>query len=144
MTKVNEQGFSHILDLMVADLTSRGVSRRGLRPLMYRIAWGLGLQLPPPLFQPWAHVFFITAIPVIALMLLAKWLLSSTIAVALCILVGMGMGAALAAYYQKKRESIGLPTWDEYVEQLTAQQQTAKAKASRNASTKSSRRKRRR
>ena len=107
---------------IVEELHAQGVARYTTAPPLYRLAWRLGLEIPPPLYQPFKTlavnfgIYFGVTWGVF--MGCFIWLskgpsIASFIALVLgSILAGLWFGVFMGAYYRRKAKKLRLPPLD--------------------------------
>jgi uncharacterized protein DUF6404 len=107
--------------LAISDLTTRGVSKGTVAPPLFKLAWKLGIAIPPPHFLS----FFGLALLMGSffgvlwglLMCFAFWSrtgLSTRGALIASLAAGVLFGLAMAFYYRRKARKLNLPLWCEY------------------------------
>jgi hypothetical protein len=107
------------VDYFIADVKKRGISESTSAPPLWRLAWGLGIQLPPPKFMRFGSLALVTAIPFGLLWGLAMWFLiwrqrgiwwSASAGAA----AGLFFGLAMAGYFRFSARKLDLPPWGRY------------------------------
>ena len=112
------------VELALAELERKGITGKQAVPAFYRLAWRLGIKLPPPLFQRFlgiASVFGIVwGVQFGVLMLLFKFLVlretfNVTPRYAVTLFAASAFfGLSMAAVVCWKRRALNLPDWASY------------------------------
>jgi hypothetical protein len=119
--------FAQKVDRLLADLRGRGISQWTVAPPVFRLAWALGVELPPPFFLGFLPLALFSgasfAVTVGLIMCILQWQLSAVpleIAVRMAVfnaaIAGVFFGLAMAAYFRWKARQLDLPRWDSYPE----------------------------
>jgi hypothetical protein len=109
------------VDHLIADLSARGVSPFTTAPPTWRMAWGLGLPLPPPHFMGFIPLALLTGAMFGLVWGLVMWLgpwRSQSLEDALTAsgVVGFFFGLIVAAYYRRSASRLNLPrSWARYL-----------------------------
>jgi hypothetical protein len=101
---------------IVDDLHAQGVARYTSASPIYRLAWQLGLRVPPPLYQSFSTLAIAVGIWFGVVWGLIMWFLlwrsearSLTSAVVTSLFAAAFFGLAMAAYYRGKAGKLRLP-----------------------------------
>jgi hypothetical protein len=109
------------VDLFVADLARRGVSEYISAPPAWRLAWRLGLKVPPPHFIGLFPMALTSGLVFGALWGVAMhflvwgrmgWVFSAFFAA----VAGILFGVCFASYYRLSAKKLNLPSWEQYSE----------------------------
>jgi LPXTG-motif cell wall-anchored protein len=111
------------VDAYIAEMEQLGVSTYTAAPPFFRMLWGMGLRLPPPLFMGFAPLMLITGAIFAVFWGAGMWLVSwrmqgdmpMWLTFAVSIFAGLLFGLAMAAYYRSKSRSLPLPSWQNYL-----------------------------
>ena len=109
------------VDNALAELAQNGIDAFTVAPPIFRLAWRLGLEFPPPHFLSFLSLALFMGSFYGFFMAGAAWLL-------VCLPLKLGMGPALvggalggilfglcmAAYYRWQASKLRLPSWNEY------------------------------
>jgi hypothetical protein len=107
------------IDRALSDLTERGVGASASAPPMWRTAWRLGPEIPPPHFMAFGPLALLTGCVFGPLWALAMrllvwqgqgWPFTLAAGAASGVLFGLG----LALYYRRSAQRLGLTSWDRY------------------------------
>ena len=111
---------------VVADLTTRGMSKSAIAPPAYRLLWQLGVNVRPPVFQSfWTLVgvqggFF--GIFWTLAMRLTVWRSMPIIGVLVAgVFATVLFGVSMAAFFRWRAGKHALPPWEEYERSLFSQ-----------------------
>ena|SRR5438128_12085780 len=88
-------------------------------PWQYRLAWGLGVHLPPPLFQGFAGLFAFNALVSVlffAAVVVVGWFIGAPLRLILLVgAVAVLLGAVMFAFFCRvQARRLGLPRWVDY------------------------------
>lgn len=107
--------------LAVSDLTARGVKKGAISPPIFRLAWRLGIAIPPPHFLGFGGLAMIMGAFFGVLWGAFMWIffwrdqgLPVFAVVGLSLAAGVLFGIAMASYYRWKARKLGLPSWRDY------------------------------
>jgi len=103
----------------IADLRKRGINQYTAAPPLWRFAWRLGIDLPPPHFIGFSSLALMTGVPFGLLWGLAMWLLlwshsSVWLSASAGAAVGVAFGLSMAGYFRYSARKLKLPSWEEY------------------------------
>jgi hypothetical protein len=102
----------------VAEMGSAGVADYIAAPPPFRLAWKMGLAIPPPLFLGFIPIFLMVGVPltlVWALLSGLTGLLGWAISTFVALTVGLSIAAAVADFYRRKSRGLALPSWENYL-----------------------------
>jgi hypothetical protein len=107
----------------VQEMDKRGVKRYNSAPPVWRLAWLLGIRLPPPHFLGFVANFLINAVAFGVPWALIMWLIvwrneRWPFALATAALAGVPFGLWMACYYRFSARRLVLPPWEDYYESL--------------------------
>ena len=102
----------------IEDLAQRGIDTATSAPPAWRVAWALGVKIPPPHFMGFVSIAFTSGIifGVLWGLLICTfwhtrgWLFTLSAAT----LAGTGYGLLMAACYRYSATKLELPTWEQY------------------------------
>lgn len=114
------------VDRLVAELGQQGVSSHTAAPLLFRLMWRLGLNVPPPLFLGFVPLTLLMGalfgIPWGIFMWFWVWqaeglIAGMAVAIPSSVFAGVLFGIAMAWLSRREATRLGLPTsWEEYPE----------------------------
>jgi len=101
------------VDYLIADLKKRGISAwiLGPAPPLWRLAWRMGINLPPPQFMGFIPLVLIHGIPCGLAVCLALW---RDYGVGFSASAGILFGLFMAGAYRSWGRKLKLPSWEEY------------------------------
>jgi hypothetical protein len=109
------------IEILLKDLTQRGVRQYTVAPPLYRLLWRLGIEATPPHFASfWALVLAMGGFFAIAwgiLMWVTLWRgedMSVAVGIGVSIMAGLLFGLIMAAYYRWSAGRLALPRWEDY------------------------------
>jgi hypothetical protein len=109
------------VDLVIAELAARGISKAAIAPPLFRLAWKLGIPIPPPHFLSFGALAVVMGTFFGVLWGIFMWLvfwsdqgLGSVAALIASLAAGALFGIAMAFYYRWKARQLGLPGWHDY------------------------------
>jgi hypothetical protein len=109
------------VERLIADLRRRGVSPYTAAPPLFRLAWALGLNVPPPLFMGFLPLTLLMGAFYGTLWGGFIWALqwhsgpsAQRAAATLAACAGLVFGLSVAAYYRRKASRLRLPPWESY------------------------------
>ena len=107
--------------LVISELTARGVSKGIIAPPVFRLAWKLGIAIPPPHFLSFGALAVVTGTFFGVLWGASMWFVlwsrqgyTAGAAIIGSLAAGVLFGGAMASYYRWKARRLGLPSWSEY------------------------------
>lgn len=107
--------------LVISELTARGVSKGAIAPPAFRLAWKLGVAIPPPHFLSFGALAMVMGTFFGVLWGIFMWFVlwsrqgytvGGTIVASLA--AGTLFGVAMASYYRWKAQKLYLPPWSDY------------------------------
>jgi hypothetical protein len=111
------------LEAMYKHLPTLGLGQWTFAPLLYRVLWKFGLELPPPHFTPFAHLALLQGTFMTLGMSLFLWIANTLLwdlhgeagpIAALIMISGTSFGLAVAFIYRAQARKRRLPLWYEY------------------------------
>jgi hypothetical protein len=107
------------VDYFIADLKKRGIGESTAAPPMWKLAWRLGMDLPPPHFMGFISLAVVTGVPFGLLWGMAMWLLiwrgrPVWISATAAAVAGVLFGLVMAGYYRYSARRLKLPSWQKY------------------------------
>jgi uncharacterized protein DUF6404 len=107
------------IEYLLKDLGERGISKYTVAPPLYRLLWGLGIEVTPPHFAGfWSLAPFMGAFFAIAwglFMWVAAWRdLPFAVTLVASLIAGFLFGTIMAGYYRWRARALALPSWQDY------------------------------
>ena len=103
---------------LVSELQAKGVRRRSIAPLIFRLLWSFGVEIPPPLFLDsfaLGLIGFLSSAPVLGIAYCSFGLTNSVWKAALFgTLAGFIVGGIIALDFRLRAKPLHLPNWDQY------------------------------
>jgi uncharacterized membrane protein len=111
------------VDAYIAEMAALGVGTYTAAPPFFRLLWGMGLRIPPPLFMGYVPLTLITGGIFAVLWGIGMWLISWRtqsdmpiwLAVVVSLLAGLLFGLGMASYYRSRSRKLPLPSWQNYL-----------------------------
>jgi Family of unknown function (DUF6404) len=103
----------------IEDLAQRGIDTATSAPPAWRVAWALGVKLPPPHFMGFASIVLTSGIMFGVLWGLLIWYLlwhskGWFFTASAAALAGVVYGLLMATCYRYSAIKLGLPNWERY------------------------------
>jgi hypothetical protein len=109
------------VERLIADLRQRGVSPYTAAPPLFRLAWALGLDVPPPLFLGFLPLTLLMGAffgafwgAFLWLLQWGAWHMPLGLVVLAAACTGLAFGLSMASYYHWKAARLRLPPWESY------------------------------
>ena len=111
------------VDAYIAEMAQLGVGTYTAAPPFFRLFWGMGLRVPPPLFMAYAPLALITGSIFAVFWGVGMWLIvwrthsdmSTWLALVVSAFAGLLFGLGMASYYRSKARNLPLPSWQNYL-----------------------------
>ena len=111
------------VDAYIAEMAQLGVGTYTAAPPFFRLFWGMGLRVPPPLFMAYAPLALITGSIFAVFWGVGMWLIawrthsdmSTWLALVVSAFAGLLFGLGMASYYRSKARDLPLPSWQNYL-----------------------------
>lgn len=105
-----------------ARLAELGVPRSTIAPPVYRAAWKLGVELPPPLFASFGFLFLVQAIlfatlwglGMLLFVRLAGLFIPAFFVAFAALAAGLSFGVVMALLIHRKAKQLALPPWESF------------------------------
>jgi hypothetical protein len=111
--------FQTRLDRSLAMLADRGLPRRHIEPLPFRLLWKLGVNIRPPHFLGFAHIAIAFGTCFAGTWGVFMWCvvwsrMGKSLAAAglMAAAVGACFGLMMAWFYTRERKELALPAWE--------------------------------
>jgi hypothetical protein len=113
---VSTLNFDEKLKAALQRLSERGMWRSNYAPVLYRLLWDVGVELPPPHFAGFVPNFVVMSGSSSLMFGLIGWHGDASIASAIvsAIFFGSLFGLAMALYYRADARAHDLPPWSEF------------------------------
>ena len=109
------------VERLIADLRERGVGSRTAAPPLFRLAWALGLDVPPPLFLGFLPLLLLTGAifgsfwgAFLWTLRWRAWQMPGWLAALTAGCAGLAFGLGMATHYRRKAARLRLPPWESY------------------------------
>jgi len=118
-----ELDHSATVDAYIAEMAALGVGTYTAAPPFFRLLWGMGLRIPPPMFMGYVPLTLITGGIFAVLWGLGMWLIAwrtqsgmpAWLAIVVSLLAGLLFGLGMASYYRSRSRKLPLPSWQNYL-----------------------------
>jgi hypothetical protein len=107
--------------LAIGNLVSRGIPKSAAAPLLFRLAWKLGMPIRPPHYLAFGEIALLMGSPFAifwgTLMWFTTWRKQDGSVIAAIVAsaaAGILFGISMAAYYRWRSNKLQLPAWSEY------------------------------
>ena len=115
-------GYSEKLQRAHSHLAALGLPRSTIAPPIYRAAWNLGVEIPPPLLASFALTFVAQAAlfallwgPGMVLLVRLAGLPIPPLFVGVgAIVAGLAFGLVMALFLRRKARQLSLPPWESF------------------------------
>jgi hypothetical protein len=105
----------------IRDMQGRGVGPSTSAPPLFRLLWGLGLEVAPPLFWGFWPAFLVTGLPFAVGWGSGMWCCLGfpsgnmlALHAVVSLFTGLAFGACMAAFVRWTARRYNLPPWDRY------------------------------
>ena len=112
--------FTEKIEYLEKDLLAKGEMKNSISPPMYRLAWKLRWELPPPLFGGFIENIMISGGFFGVVWGFAMWFLmwpgdmSIHVALVISALAGLAFGITMAIIWRRKNRKFSLGKWEDY------------------------------